>query len=87
MNQLNQSKPIKLSKIVASVLVIVSLILGCSDDTQKVTNFNTLVMQDEFNTSGAPNPATWNYNIGTGQNGWGNSELQYYTDRSKNVTV
>lgn len=60
---------------------------GCTDDTQTVVNFTNLVMQDEFNTDGAPNPILWNYNIGTGQNGWGNNELQYYTDRPKNVTV
>lgn len=60
---------------------------GCTDDTQTVVNFTNLVMQDEFNTDGAPNPSLWSYNIGTGQNGWGNSELQFYTDRPKNVTV
>lgn len=60
---------------------------GCTDDTQTVVNFTNLVMQDEFDTDGAPNPSLWNYNIGTGQNGWGNSELQFYTDRPKNVTV
>lgn len=64
------------------------LVLGCSDDdTQRVVNFTQLTMQDEFDSNGAPNSALWSYDIGTGQNGWGNSELQYYTDRTKNVTV
>jgi len=89
MNTDHQSKTKRLLMHLGSLVIIASgfSLMQCSDDTQKVTNFNTIVMQDEFNTSGAPNPATWNYNIGTGQNGWGNSELQYYTDRSKNVTV
>ena len=42
---------------------------------------------DEFNTEGAPDPTKWGYDIGTGAGGWGNSELQYYTNRSENVIV
>jgi beta-glucanase (GH16 family) len=62
--------------------------LGCAvDDTQTVVNFTTLTMQDEFDTDGAPNPAIWGYDIGTGMDGWGNQELQYYTDRPENVTI
>lgn len=60
---------------------------SCSDDTQTVVNYKNLVIQDEFNIDGAPNPNLWNYDIGTGQYGWGNNELQFYTNRSKNVTV
>ncbi len=63
------------------------LFLGCTDDTQKVVNLKTLVMQDEFEKVGAPDPNLWGFEIGRGQNGWGNNELQFYTDRSKNVTV
>jgi beta-glucanase (GH16 family) len=64
------------------------LVPGCSDDdTQRVVNFTQLTMQDEFDTDGAPDSSLWSYDIGTGQNGWGNSELQYYTDRTENVTV
>jgi beta-glucanase (GH16 family) len=61
--------------------------LSCSDDEQTVATFNQLVMQDEFNTPGAPNADIWGYDIGTGTNGWGNNELQYYTSRPENVTV
>jgi beta-glucanase (GH16 family) len=57
------------------------------DDTQTVVNFTELTMQDEFNTDGAPDNAIWGYDIGTGQNGWGNQELQYYTDRPENVVI
>lgn len=52
-----------------------------------VTVARTLVWSDEFNTPGAPDPAKWGYDIGTGSNGWGNNELQYYTNRTENVTV
>ena len=60
---------------------------GCTDEIQQVVTLNQLVMQDEFVTDGAPNSAMWGYDIGTGINGWGNNELQYYTDRPENVTV
>jgi beta-glucanase (GH16 family) len=62
--------------------------VSCStDETQVVANFNELVMSDEFTVNGTPDSAIWGYEIGTGENGWGNNELQYYTDRTENVTV
>jgi len=62
--------------------------LSCStDDTQTVVNFTKITMQDEFDTDGAPNQAIWSYDIGNGTDGWGNQELQYYTDRPENVTI
>jgi beta-glucanase (GH16 family) len=47
----------------------------------------TLVWADEFDLpdGSAPDPANWNYNLGGG--GWGNSELQYYTDRTENARI
>lgn len=45
----------------------------------------TLVWSDEFDTPGAPNPAKWGYDLGAG--GWGNNELQYYTNRLDNSSV
>lgn len=49
----------------------------------------TLVWADEFDQpdGSAPDPANWNYDIGTGNNGWGNSEQQYYTDRTENARI
>ena len=45
----------------------------------------SLMWSDEFNTAGAPDASKWGYDIGAG--GWGNSELQYYTNRTDNVLV
>lgn len=42
---------------------------------------------DEFNYMGAPDPNKWKMSTGNGYYGWGNHELQYYTDRSENVKV
>ncbi|WP_406682850.1 glycoside hydrolase family 16 protein [Seonamhaeicola sp. MEBiC1930] len=46
-----------------------------------------LIWQDEFDTNGAPDASNWGYNTGTGDNGWGNNESQYYTDRLDNAKV
>jgi beta-glucanase (GH16 family) len=40
----------------------------------------TLVWQDEFN--GSSLSSDWTYDIGTGSWGWGNNELQYYTNQN-----
>ncbi len=63
------------------------LAFGCGDDTQTVVTRTELVMQDEFDKDGAPNSDLWGFDIGNGPNGWGNNELQYYTDRKENVTI
>jgi len=46
-----------------------------------------LVFSDEFNTNGAPDSSKWKYETGNGEDGWGNKELQYYTNRPQNVIV
>jgi hypothetical protein len=46
-----------------------------------------LVWEDNFDVDGPPSPDKWTYDIGTGSNGWGNGELQYYTDLPENVKV
>lgn len=48
-----------------------------------------LAWEDDFTgTSGsAPDNSKWSFDIGTGVNGWGNSELQYYTNRSSNASL
>ena len=45
----------------------------------------SLIWADEFDSPGAPDPAKWGYDIGAG--GWGNAELQYYTNRLDNADV
>ena len=44
-----------------------------------------IVWSEEFDSPGVPNSAKWGYDIGEG--GWGNSELQNYTNRSNNSIV
>jgi beta-glucanase (GH16 family) len=44
-----------------------------------------LVWSEEFNYTGLPDPSKWNFETGGG--GWGNNELQYYTDSESNAYV
>jgi beta-glucanase (GH16 family) len=90
MNKINQFKirARQLSIIPFYVVFSFFAFSACStDEKQTVATFNNLVMSDEFDVNGKPNSEIWNYNIGTGNNGWGNGELQNYTDRTENVTV
>jgi hypothetical protein len=49
--------------------------------------YNNLIFEDDFRVNGEPDESKWGYDIGRGDNGWGNAEAQYYTDRSENVVV
>ena len=46
-----------------------------------------LIWADEFNYTGAPDSSKWSYEVGTGNGGWGNNELQFYTNRLENSSV
>lgn len=74
---------------ISCLTVAALLFVGCSVDEkqQVVNNYTNLVMSDEFNVDGAPDSSLWGYDIGRGQNGWGNNELQFYTDRPENIKV
>ena len=50
------------------------------------TTSSQLVWSDEFNGSSL-DTSKWGYEIGTGASGWGNNELQYYTNRTDNAYV
>lgn len=44
-----------------------------------------LIWWDEFEYTGLPDPSKWN--METGGHGWGNNELQYYTNSENNAMV
>jgi beta-glucanase (GH16 family) len=46
---------------------------------------STPAWADEFDGEGAPDPAKWGYDVGG--SGWGNNELQYYTNTTNNAAV
>ena len=50
----------------------------------------SLVWAEEFNIDGAPDPTKWGYDLGDGCPnvcGWGNNELEWYTNKAENVIV
>lgn len=83
---------IKTSSLAGLVVLSLSSLLSCDlDETQTVTTFTNLVAEDNFDLDGAPDPSIWTLEIGDGTAqgipGWGNNELQFYTDRTQNVKV
>lgn len=60
------------------------MILSCESTERR------LVWWDEFESAGSPDETLWNYDMGDACPalcGWGNNELQYYTNDLKNVRV
>ncbi len=51
-----------------------------------VSQFQDIFWSDEFDGD-ALDTDNWNYEIGNGDNGWGNGEAQFYTDSQDNVKV
>ena len=50
------------------------------------TTGSKLVWSDEFNGNSI-DTSKWGFEIGTGSNGWGNNEQQYYTNRSDKLML
>ena len=77
-----------------TTFVIIQFMSFC-EKTIKVSNSLTydrptakkLVWSDEFNNGTRPDTAKWAYNVGTGANGWGNNESQYYTANAANARI
>jgi beta-glucanase (GH16 family) len=77
-------------KVSSSIMQILSAksFLGAMILTASLASAQTwnLVWSDEFEVPGLPDPAKWGYDVGGG--GYGNNELQYYTDaRAENASV
>lgn len=80
-----------LTHILFCFSVLVFLYSCNTDETQTVATFDNLVLEDNFDNDGVIDTDIWNFDIGDGTAqgipGWGNNELQYYTDRPENATV
>ena len=82
----------QINKIIAVALIMFGFFLSCNtDESQTVARFDTLVLEDNFDKDGIIDTSIWNFDVGDGTDegipGWGNNELQYYTDRASNVTT
>lgn len=86
---MKQNKTIRLG---LPLLILPFCMAGCDngDDPQNIETQDNgweLVWQDEFNTptyNNRPDPANWNYELGN--SGYGNQELQNYTNRVENCS-
>lgn len=68
--------------------VVIAALFLCS--AAQTTDRRKLVWSDEFDKAGKPDESKWSYDMGDGCPnvcGWGNNELEYYTNDSKNVRV
>ncbi len=63
--------------------IVYSKIYGYEYDKDAINDY-ALVWSDEFDYEGLPDSTKWGYD--TGGHGWGNNELQYYTN-DQNATV
>lgn len=66
--------------------ITITLLLMLSISISSRAQFWNMVWSDEFNGNSI-NSANWTMEIGTGSNGWGNNELQYYTSRPENAQI
>ena len=77
-----------LSSGVYTVSVVAKSSTGKSVSTSTMVTIQVIadvVWSEEFDTPGQPNSLKWSYDLGAG--GWGNNEVQYYTNRIDNAVV
>lgn len=73
-----------------AVITCLALMASISAPSELYAQEWELVWSDEFE-GGSLDEDKWSYQYGTGSseglNGWGNNELQYYTDREENIFI
>jgi beta-glucanase (GH16 family) len=72
--------------------VTVTAVSSGGQTVTKTTNLTVavalkLAWSDEFDKDGSPDPANWGFDLGTGSGGWGNNELENYTNRQANAII
>ncbi len=80
------------SLLIASFATLLALPVGCEVESdflfpERVERGWSVVWEDNFDGAAgeSPDAARWAFDLGRGDNGWGNAELQHYTDRANNV--
>jgi beta-glucanase (GH16 family) len=69
-------------KYLTSLVIVITLSIYNYSYGQE---HHQLIWSDEFEYTGAPDSASWSYDLG--DNGWGNNELQNYTNSPENSVV
>jgi beta-glucanase (GH16 family) len=67
------------------ILLCIIFLLPCNKMQAQAKSKYKLIWSDEFNYTGRPDSSKWGYDIGG--DGWGNQELEYYTNRLQNAKV
>lgn len=68
---------IRTSRFPLLLAMLSSFFISCGSPQES----KFLIWSDEFSKDGLPNPDKWTYDVG--DHGWGNNELQYYTENDK----
>lgn len=88
---MNTTDKFKKIRIPILVFALAAFFWGCErDDFQKLEERNWQeTWSDNFDGSAGqlPDAAKWTFDIGTGDGGWGNAELQTYTNNPQNVSL
>ena len=91
MNKLNIKLVTRLGVGLFALVLSSIYFVSCEVDEEQKLEERTwqLTWSDEFEGEAgtSPDASKWGYDIGRGDNGWGNQELQYYTDDPKNVSL
>lgn len=74
----------------ALILISLAASMACGGPESTTSDIQPeyeLVWSDEFKGDSLQSPDSnkWTFDIGRGDNGWGNGELQYYTNRQQNA--
>ena len=77
-----------IKKITLLSIIVVSF-SGCNTDEKQITPTHKwqLSWSDEFDGAAGALPDASKWGFDTGNNGWGNQELEYYTNRPENVAT
>tara|TARA_R110002050_G_scaffold30673_1_gene78426 strand:+ start:8247 stop:9089 length:843 start_codon:yes stop_codon:yes gene_type:complete len=91
MTKMNKIDKIKKIRIPLTLLTLVAFFWGCEqDDFQKLEERNWQVSwSDDFEGAAGqlPDATKWTFDLGTGDGGWGNDELQSYTNNPENISL
>lgn len=77
-------------RILFFLMVAIGLVACNVSETQNIERVDwQLVWSDDFDGAAGTSPSetNWNYDIGRGQDGWGNQELQSYTNDPQNIAL
>lgn len=74
-----------MKKIAGLLIALAFLSASCENEKKEITapEGYELVWHDEFDYEGLPDSAKWSYDTEGNDYGWGNNELQFYTEKDK----